>query len=110
MRSVVAARLPALVGPRDGSGPPLLLLPGLAAPSRSSARCCRRWPCGTTCWPSSCRGRVGHPPCPPPSGRPSRRSPTPWNRSSIGGGVTVPHVLGVSLGGRLGLELARRQR
>src|SRR3954468_8240219 len=31
MRSVVAARLPALVGPRVGSGPPLLLLPGLGS-------------------------------------------------------------------------------
>src|SRR3954471_22516640 len=31
MRSVVSARLPALVGPRVGSRPPLLLLPGLGS-------------------------------------------------------------------------------
>jgi pimeloyl-ACP methyl ester carboxylesterase len=105
-----AARLPALAGRRVGNGPSLLLLPGLGStltefravlPSLA-----RRYDVLALELPGQ-----GRSPALPATIRPTVAALTDAVEQELDRrGVTVPHVLGVSLGGRLGLELARRQR
>ena len=102
--------LPTLLVHRTGSGPPLLLLPGLGSP----------WAEFGTVLPALSRrfdvlavdlpGQGGSPSL-PASVRPDVAALTDAvERELDRQEVAEPHVLGVSLGGRIGLELARRQR
>jgi pimeloyl-ACP methyl ester carboxylesterase len=105
-----AARLPTLTGRRAGSGPSLLLLPGLGAtltefravlPSLA-----QRYDVLALELPGQ-----GRSPALPAAVPPTVAALTDAVEQELDRrGVAVPHVLGVSLGGRLGLELARRQR
>jgi pimeloyl-ACP methyl ester carboxylesterase len=105
-----AARLPTLIGRRAGSGPTLLLLPGLGAtltdfravlPSLA-----QRYDVLALELPGQ-----GRSPALPAAVPPTVAALTDAVEQELDRrGVAVPHVLGVSLGGRLGLELARRQR
>jgi pimeloyl-ACP methyl ester carboxylesterase len=95
---------------RDGSGPPLVLLHGLGStlaefravvPAFS-----RRYDVLALDLPGH-----GRSPAVPAGVRPDVATLTDAvERELDRHGVTAPHVLGVSLGGRLGLELARRHR
>src|SRR3954449_12588586 len=110
MRSVVAARLPALVGPRVGSGPPLLLLPGLGSTLAAFRAVLPSLALRYDVLGIELPGQ-GRSPALPATVRPTVTALTDVVEQELDRrGVTVPHVLGVSLGGRLGLELARRQR
>src|SRR3954449_10153732 len=110
MRSVVAARLPALVGPRVGSGPPLLLLPGLGSTLAEFRAVLPSLALRYDVLAIELPGQ-GRSPALPVTVRPTVAALTDAVEQELDRrGVTVPHVLGVSLGGRLGLELARRQR
>src|SRR3954468_12750652 len=110
MRSVVAARLPALVGPRVGSGPPLLLLPGLGSTLAEFRAVLPSLALRYDLLAIELPGQ-GRSPALPATVRPTVTALTDAVEQELDRrGVTVPHVLGVSLGGRLGLELARRQR
>src|SRR3954469_23101955 len=110
MRSVVAARLPALVGPRVGSGPPLLLLPGLGSTLAEFRAVLPSLALRYDVLGIELPGQ-GRSPALPATVRPTVAALTDAVEQELDRrGVTVPHVLGVSLGGRLGLELARRQR
>ena len=95
---------------REGIGPPLVLLPGLAstlAEFRAVApQLAQRYEVLAIDLPGQ-----GRSPALPSSVRPDVPALTDaveqeLDRQRVG----TPHVLGVSLGGRLGLELARRQR
>src|SRR3954453_14073249 len=110
MRSVVAARLPALVGPRVGSGPPLLLLPGLGSTlpefRAGLPSLARRDDRRAVELPGQ-----GRSPALPATLRPTVAALTDAVEQELDRrGVTVPHVLGASLGGRLGLRAAPPQR
>src|SRR3954468_1753574 len=110
MRSVVAARLPALVGPRVGSGPPLLLLPGLGSTLAEFRALLPSLALRYDVLGIELPGQ-GRSPALPATVRPTVTALTDAVEQELDRrAVTVPHVLGVSLGGRLGLELARRQR
>ena len=101
--------LPALNVHREGTGPPLLLLPGLASP-RDEFRAvlpqlARRFDVLALDLPGQ-----GSPAL-PATVRPDVAALTDAVEAELDRqGVPVAHVLGVSLGGRIGLELARRQR
>jgi pimeloyl-ACP methyl ester carboxylesterase len=110
MRSVVAARLPALAGSRVGSGPPLLLLPGLGSTLAEFRAVLPSLALRYDVLAIELPGQ-GRSPALPATVRPTVAALTDAVEQELDRrGVTVPHVLGVSLGGRLGLELARRQR
>src|SRR3954471_23179284 len=110
MRSVVAARLPALVGPRVGSGPPLLLLPGLGSTLAEFRAVLPSLALRYDVLAIELPGQ-GRSPALPATVRPTVAALTDAAEQELDRhGVTTPHVLGVSLGGRLGLELARRHR
>ncbi|MGY1706253.1 alpha/beta fold hydrolase [Geodermatophilus sp. SYSU D00697] len=95
---------------REGSGPALVLLPGLGSTLAEFGavvpRLAQRYDVLALDLPGQ-----GRSPALPRSVRP--RVPAladAVERELDRQGVGAPHVLGVSLGGRLGLELARRQR
>jgi pimeloyl-ACP methyl ester carboxylesterase len=93
---------------RQGSGPPLLLLHGLGSTSVEFGTVlpefARRYDVLTVDLPG--HGRSFALP-----GRPTVAALTDAVEQELDRrGVAAPHVLGVSLGGRIGLELARRQR
>jgi pimeloyl-ACP methyl ester carboxylesterase len=93
---------------RQGSGPPLLLLHGLGSASTEFGtvlpELARRYDVLTVDLPG--HGRSFTLP-----GRPTVAALTDAVEQELDRrGVAAPHVLGVSLGGRIGLELARRQR
>ncbi len=95
---------------REGSGPPLVLLPGLGTTLAEFQaivpHLARRYDVLAVDLPGQ-----GRSPALPPSVRPDIAALTDAVEQELDQrGVTVPHVLGVSLGGRVGLELARRQR
>lgn len=95
---------------RQGSGPPLVLLPGLGttvAEFRAIVpQLARRYDVLAVDLPGQ-----GRSPALPTSVRPDVQALTDAVEQELDRrGVSVPHVLGVSLGGRIGLELARRQR
>jgi pimeloyl-ACP methyl ester carboxylesterase len=103
-----AAGSPTLNAQREGSGPVLVLLPGLASPLDEfravMPALARRFDVLAIDLP----GQGGSPALPV---RPDVAALTDAvERELDRRGVTAPHVLGVSLGGRIGLELARRQR
>jgi pimeloyl-ACP methyl ester carboxylesterase len=85
-----AARLPALIGQRAGSGPALLLLPGLGSTLTEFRAVLPSLIQRYDVLALSCLGKDGHPPFPPPFRRPSRPLPTPWSRSWIGGVSPCP--------------------
>jgi pimeloyl-ACP methyl ester carboxylesterase len=95
---------------REGSGPPLVLLPGLGSTLvefRSvTPALARRYDVLALDLPGQ-----GRSPAVPAGVRPDVATLTDAvERELDRHGLTAPHVLGVSLGGRLGLELARRHR
>jgi pimeloyl-ACP methyl ester carboxylesterase len=95
---------------RGGSGPPLLLLPGLGntvAEFRAvTPALARRYDVLAVDLPGQ-----GRSPAVPAELRPDVATLTDeLERELDRQEVAAPHVLGVSLGGRLGLELARRNR
>jgi pimeloyl-ACP methyl ester carboxylesterase len=101
---------PALHVHREGSGPALVLLPGLGstvAEFRAVVpELARRYEVLAVDLPGQ-----GRSPALPAAVRPDVGALTDAVVEELDRrGVTVPHVLGVSLGGRIGLELARRQR
>ncbi|MGY1823185.1 alpha/beta fold hydrolase [Geodermatophilus sp. SYSU D00079] len=105
-----ATPLPRMSGHRQGSGAPLLLLPGLGS-TRAEFRSVL--PDLTRRYDVLALDLPGHGDSPPlPAGvRPDVATLTDAVEQELDRrGVGLPHVLGVSLGGRLGLELARRQR
>ena len=101
---------PTLSGHREGSGAPLLLLPGVASPWAEFGAVlpdlARRFDVLAVDLPGQ-----GGSPALPVSVRPDVATLTDVvERELDRQEVAEPHVLGVSLGGRIGLELARRQR
>ncbi|WP_138735746.1 alpha/beta fold hydrolase [Modestobacter excelsi] len=104
------AELPTLNAHRAGTGPTLVLLPGLASPIGEFGtvlpELARRYEVVALDLP----GQGGSPALPPPL-RPDVGTLTDAvERELDRQGVSVAHVLGVSLGGRIALELARRHR
>jgi pimeloyl-ACP methyl ester carboxylesterase len=105
-----AAELPTLNAHREGTGPALLLLPGLGS-SLDEFRAvvpqlARRFDVLALDLPGQ-----GRSPALPATVRPDVAALTDAVEQELDRrGVPVAHVLGVSLGGRIGLELARRQR
>jgi pimeloyl-ACP methyl ester carboxylesterase len=105
-----AARHPTLAGQCGGNGPTLLLLPGLGA-TLSEFRAvlpslAQRYDVLALELPGQ-----GRSPRLPATAPPTVAALTDAVEQELDRrGVTLPHVLGVSLDGRLGLELARRQR
>jgi pimeloyl-ACP methyl ester carboxylesterase len=102
--------LPRMSGHREGSGAPLLLLPGLGSTRAEFAAVvpalARRYDVLALDLPGH-----GRSPRLPADVRPDVATLTDAVEQELDRwGVDAPHVLGVSLGGRLGLELARRQR
>ncbi|MFD2091173.1 alpha/beta fold hydrolase [Blastococcus deserti] len=107
---VRAAGLPALNAHRRGAGPTLLLLPGLASNldefQAVVPQLARRFDVLALDLPGQ-----GRSPALPATVRPRVAALTDAVEQELDRrGVAEPHVLGVSLGGRIGLELARRQR
>ena len=104
------ARLPTLIGQRAGSGPSLLLLPGLGATLTEFRAVlpalAQRYDVLALELPGQGRSPAFPAAIPPTVAALADAVEQELDRR----GVTVPHVLGVSLGGRVGLELARRQR
>ena len=105
-----AAAAPALNAQRDGAGPVLVLLPGFASTIDEFRAVlpalARRFDVLALDLPGQ-----GGSPALPASVRPDVAALTDAVEQELDRrGVTVAHVLGVSLGGRIGLELARRQR
>ncbi len=105
-----AAQLPKLSAHREGNGATLVLLPGLASPigefGTVQPQLARRYEVLALDLP----GQGGSPALPAPL-RPDVGALTDAvERELDRQGVSVPHVLGVSLGGRVALELARRHR
>ena len=105
-----AAQFPTLNALREGTGPALLLLPGLASPIGEFGTVLpaltRRYDVLAVDLP----GQGGSPALPAPL-RPDVGTLTDAvERELDRRGVAAPHVLGVSLGGRIALELARRHR
>src|SRR3954453_15928090 len=99
MRSVVAARLPALVGPGVGSGPPLLLLPGLGSTLAEFRAVLPSLGLRSDLPALELPGRGRAPALPVPV-RPTVAALTDAVELELDRrGVTVPYVLGVSLGG-----------
>lgn len=101
---------PALALSRHGSGPPLLLLHGVATERREFSRVL---PALAARYHVLAVDLPGHGASPPLA--PGCAPGVPALTDAVEGaldraGVGSPHVLGVSLGGRLGLELARRGR
>ena len=99
-----------LNGHREGAGPPLLLLPGFASRLEEFEavvpELARRFDVLAVDLPGQ-----GRSPALPPTVRPDIAALTDAVEQELDRrGIAVPHVLGVSLGGRIGLELARRQR
>jgi pimeloyl-ACP methyl ester carboxylesterase len=95
---------------REGSGPPLVLLPGLGSTLAEfravTPALTRRYDVLALDLPGQ-----GWSPALPAGVRADVPTLTDAvERELDRHGVTAPHVLGVSLGGRLGLELARRHR
>jgi pimeloyl-ACP methyl ester carboxylesterase len=95
---------------REGSGPPLVLLPGVGTTVAEFQaivpQLARRYDVLAVDLPGQ-----GRSPALPPSVRPDVAALTDAVEQELDRrGVPLPHVLGVSLGGRIGLELARRQR
>jgi pimeloyl-ACP methyl ester carboxylesterase len=105
-----AARLPALIGQRAGSGPALLLLPGLGSTLTEFRAVLPSLIQRYDVLALELSGQGGSPAL-PTTIPPTVAALTDAVEQELDRrGVAVPHVLGVSLGGRLGLELARRQR
>ena len=105
-----AVPLPKLNAHREGTGPTLVLLPGLASPIGEFGtvlpELARRYEVLALDLP----GQGGSPGLPAPL-RPDVGALTDAvERELDRQGVPVAHVLGVSLGGRIALELARRRR
>jgi pimeloyl-ACP methyl ester carboxylesterase len=104
------AQLPPLNAHREGTGPTLVLLPGLASPIGEFGtvlpELARRYEVLALDLP----GQGGSPALPAPL-RPDVGTLTDAvERELDRQEVSVAHVLGVSLGGRIALELARRHR
>jgi pimeloyl-ACP methyl ester carboxylesterase len=101
---------PVLALSRRGSGPPLLLLHGVATDRREFSRVL---PALTPRYDVLAVDLPGHgasPPLPPDT-PPDVRAFTDALESMLDREeVGAPHVLGISVGGRVGLELARRGR
>ena len=105
-----AARLPKLNAHREGTGPTLVLLPGLASPIGEFGtvlpELARRYEVLALDLP----GQGGSPALPAPL-RPDVGALTDAVEQEMDRQqVSVAHLLGVSLGGRIALELARRHR
>jgi pimeloyl-ACP methyl ester carboxylesterase len=105
-----SARLPTPAGDGTGSGPALLLLPGLGATCTEFRAVlpslAERYSVLTVELPGH-----GRSPAFPAAVLPTVAALTDAVEQELDRqGVALPHVLGVSLGGRVGLELARRQR
>jgi pimeloyl-ACP methyl ester carboxylesterase len=105
-----AAQLPTLNAHREGTGPTLVLLPGLASPIGEFGtvlpELARRYEVLALDLP----GQGGSPALPAPV-RPDVGALTDAvERELDRQGISMAHVLGVSLGGRVALELARRHR
>src|SRR3954464_6590644 len=99
MRAVVAPRLPALVGRRVGSGPPLLLLPGLGSTLAEFRAVLPSLALRYDLLASELRGH-GRSPALRVTVRPTVAALTGAVEQELDRrGVAVPHVLGVSLGG-----------
>jgi pimeloyl-ACP methyl ester carboxylesterase len=95
---------------RRGTGPPLLLLHGVATDRREFSRVL---PALTPRYDVLAVDLPGHGASPslPPGTRPDVPALTDAVVAALDReGVAAAHVLGISLGGRVGLELARRQR
>nr|WP_232807105.1 alpha/beta fold hydrolase [Geodermatophilus chilensis] len=104
------AGVPTLNTHREGTGPALLLLPGFASPLEEFEavvpELARRFDVLAVDLPGQ-----GQSSALPASLRPDVAALADAVEEELDRqGVTVAHVLGVSLGGRIGLELARRQR
>jgi pimeloyl-ACP methyl ester carboxylesterase len=109
-RVLPAAASPTLNAQRNGAGPVLVLLPGIASPIDEFRAVlpalARRFDVLALDLPGQ-----GGSPALPASVRPDVAALTDAvERELDRRGVPVAHVLGVSLGGRIGLELARRRR
>ena len=105
-----AAELPALHAHRTGTGPALLLLPGLATTLDEFQSVVPQLAPRYEVLALDLPGQ-GRSPALPPSVRPDVAALTDAVEQELDRrGVPAAHVLGVSLGGRIGLELARRRR
>ncbi|MGY1637822.1 alpha/beta fold hydrolase [Geodermatophilus sp. SYSU D00742] len=97
-------------GHREGSGAPLLLLPGLGSTHAEFGAVVPELAGRYDVLALDLPGH-GSSPALPADVRPDVATLTDAVEQELDRrGVDVPHVLGVSLGGRVGLELARRQR
>src|SRR5688572_9595321 len=105
-----AARLPALLGRRAGSGPALLLLPGLGSTLTEFRAVLPSLIQRYEVLALELPGQGGSPAFPAAVAPTVAALADAVEQELDRRGVTVPHVLGSSLGGRVGLELARRQR
>jgi pimeloyl-ACP methyl ester carboxylesterase len=105
-----AAQLPKLNAHREGSGPTLVLLPGLASRIGEFGpvlpALARRYEVVALDLPGQGRSPALPAPLRPDVGTLTDAVERELDRQ----GVSAPHVLGVSLGGRIALELARRHR
>ena len=105
-----APELPRLNAHREGTGAPLVLLPGLASSIREFGTVlpalARRYEVLALDLPGQGGSAALRPPLRPDVGALTDAVERELDRQ----GIPMPHVLGVSLGGRIALELARRHR
>ncbi|MDP9435758.1 MAG: alpha/beta hydrolase [Actinomycetota bacterium] len=100
---------PALAGHRRGSGPPLLVLPGLGSTWAEFEAVLPLLADRYDVLALDLPGQGESPPLPPDVVPDVAALTDAVEHELTQRGVDVPHVLGVSLGARVGLELARRQ-
>lgn len=106
-----AARAPLpLDSTRRGSGPPLLLLPGLASTRDEFSRVLPQLTARFDVLALDLPGQGRSPSLPPRTVPDIAALTDAVERELDRAAMHRPHVLGISLGGRVGLELARRDR
>ncbi len=105
-----AVELPTLNVHQEGRGPALLLLPGVASTLDEFHAVVPQLATRFDVLVFDLPGQGGSPALPAPVLPDVAALTDAVERELDRRGVPVPHVLGVSLGGRIGLELARRQR